>query len=124
MIEQQLDITTADRQMPTFIVHPEERGPHPVVLFQMDAPGMRSEIRNMARRLATAGHESDHYAPPEMVEAFEKAVSEAGTRGRVEWYPGTEHGFAFAERPAYDRDASERHWERIHDLFRRRLVDD
>ena len=45
----------------------------------------------------------------------------AGSRGRVEWYPGTEHGFAFSERPLYDRDASERHWERLHSLFRRNL---
>ncbi len=239
MIERQLDITTNDGDMPTFIVHPEEDGPHPVVLFQMDAPGMREEIRNMARRLASAGYyviapmlyyrwvrhynlfetgdrermfelmnslsnamasadaaacfafadndpaadadrcgtigycmsgpfalvvaadhaervlasasihgvrlcvdaadsphrrlgeitgdiyvacaESDHYAPPEMVDAFETAMAAAGTSGRVEWYPGTEHGFAFAERPSYDRDASERHWERLHDLFRRQL---
>lgn len=239
MIERELDITTADGEMPTFVVHPEERGPHPVVLFQMDAPGMREELRNMARRLATAGYyviapmlyyrwvrsynvfetgdrdrmfelmnglsnamasadaeacfvfadddpaaasdtcgtvgycmsgpfalvvaadhadrvkaaasihgvrlhgeaddsphrrldeitgeiyvgcaESDHYAPPQMIDAFEAAMLAAGTDGRVEWYPGTEHGFAFAERPAYERDASERHWERLHDLFRRRL---
>ena len=37
------------------------------------------------------------------------------------WNPGTEHGYAFAERPSYDRDASERHWERLHDLFDRNL---
>ena len=239
MIERQLDLTTPDGEMPTFIVHPEEGGPHPVVLFQMDAPGMREELRNMARRLASAGYwviapmlyyrevreynlfetgdrdrmfelmsnlsnamasadagvcfdfaeqdpaadasrcgtvgycmsgpftlvvaadhadrvkaaasihgvalvtgkddsphlrlreisgeiyvgcaETDSYAPPEMVTAFEEAMSAAGTAGRVEWYPGTEHGFAFAERPAYVQDASERHWERLHDLFKRTI---
>lgn len=239
MIERQLDITTPDGDMPTFIVHPEENGPHPVVLFQMDAPGMRQELRNMSRRLASAGYyvmlpmlyyrdvreynlfetgdrdrmfelmsnlsnamasadaascfgfadddaaadasrvgtvgycmsgpftvvvaadhpdrvkaaasihgvalvtdsdnspharlgdvsgelyigcaEHDEYAPPEMVDGFGQAMAAAGSSGRVEWYPGTEHGFAFAERPSYDRDASERHWERIHDLFGRTL---
>ncbi|MEL7159009.1 MAG: dienelactone hydrolase family protein, partial [Actinomycetota bacterium] len=35
--------------------------------------------------------------------------------------PGTEHGFAYRERPAYDKAASERHWERLHDLFDRNL---
>ena len=239
MIETQLDLTTADGEMPTFIVHPEEDGPHPVVLFLMDAPGMREELRQMSRRLASAGYyvmlpmlyyravrefdvfesgerermfelmenvtnaraaseagggfvhavadpaadagqvgtvgycmsgpftviiaadhadrvksaasihgvrlitdaddsphdrlgdipgelyigcaETDHWAPPEMVDAFEAAITEAGANGRVEWYPDTDHGFAFAERPAYVRDASERHWERLHSLFRRTL---
>lgn len=239
MIERQLDITTPDGDMPTFIVHPDEGGPHPVVLFQMDAPGMREELRNMSRRLASAGYyvmlpmlyyrdvreynvfetedrdrmfelmgnlsnamasadagscfefaasdeaadpsrigtvgycmsgpftvivaadypeqvkaaasihgvalvtdgedsphsrlgdvagevyvgcaEHDTYAPPEMIDAFEQALAAAGNAGRVEWYPGTEHGFSFAERPVYDRDSSERHWQRLHALFRRTL---
>ena len=59
MIEAFVDIDTSDptgRPMNTFVVHPEEHGPHPVVLFLMDAPGMREEIRDMARRLATAGY--------------------------------------------------------------------
>ncbi|MDH5291865.1 MAG: dienelactone hydrolase family protein, partial [Acidimicrobiia bacterium] len=65
--------------------------------------------------------EHDPYAPSEMIDELEKAMAGAGSRGRVEWYPGTEHGFAFAERPAYVREASERHWERLHALFRRNL---
>ena len=56
MIETFLDIETPDGQMNTFIVHPEEGGPHPAVLFLMDAPGMREEIRDMSRRLASAGY--------------------------------------------------------------------
>jgi carboxymethylenebutenolidase len=67
--------------------------------------------------------EVDSYAPPEMIEAFETAIETSGCRGRVEWYPGTEHGFTFRERgPLYDKAASERHWERLHDLFSRNLV--
>lgn len=244
MIEDFVDIDTGDesgRAMTTFVVHPEEHGPHPLVLFFMDAPGMREEIRDMARRLATAGYyvmapqlyyrwvdhynlfesgdrdrmfelmgrlgnemvasdsraliahadadeaadasavgavgycmsgpfavyllgrmpdrvkaaaslhgvrlvddaddsphrqlahatgevyvgaaEVDSYAPPEMIEAFEEARVAAGCAGRTEWYPGTEHGFTFRERGAlYDKDASERHWERLHDLFSRNLT--
>lgn len=56
MIERVLDIQTADGAMNTFITHPEEGGPHPVVLFYMDAPGWREELRDMARRLATTGY--------------------------------------------------------------------
>lgn len=239
MNEQTVSIATGDGSMPTFIVHPERDGPHPVVLFLMDAPGMREELRNMSRRLASAGYyvmtsqlyyrdveeynvfetgdrdrmfelmgnlsnamvvndcrsmlghaaddaaadtnrvgtvgycmsgpftimvaagiphqikaaasihgvrlavdaddsphrhlhevageiyvgcaEHDDYAPPAMVEEFSAALAESDQPGEVEWYKGTEHGFAFSERPQYDVEASERHWERIHSLFRRTL---
>jgi carboxymethylenebutenolidase len=56
MIERQLDIQTKDGKMTTFICHPERDGPHPVILFYMDAPAIREELRDMARRLGTAGY--------------------------------------------------------------------
>jgi carboxymethylenebutenolidase len=56
MIEQQLDIPTADGAMNSFVVHPEEGGPFPVLLFYMDAPGKREELHEMARRLAAVGY--------------------------------------------------------------------
>ena len=56
MIERELDLTTADGVMNTFVTHPEEGGPHPAVLFYMDAPGKREELHDMARRIATAGY--------------------------------------------------------------------
>ena len=55
MIEQTLDITTRDGAMETFSVRPD-RTAHPSVLFLMDAPGIREELRDMARRLATVGY--------------------------------------------------------------------
>jgi carboxymethylenebutenolidase len=56
MHEQHLDLPTADGSMNTFVVHPEEGGPHPVVLFYMDAPGKREELHDMARRIAAVGY--------------------------------------------------------------------
>ena len=56
MIEHHLDIATADGAMNTFVVHPEEGGPFPVVLFYMDAPGKREELHDMARRIAAVGY--------------------------------------------------------------------
>jgi carboxymethylenebutenolidase len=56
MIEQHLDIPTADGAMNSFVVHPDEGGPFPVVLFYMDAPGKREELHDMARRLASVGY--------------------------------------------------------------------
>lgn len=56
MIEQILDIQTEDGAMETFVVHPERGGAHPPVLMLMDAPGIREELYDMARRLATVGY--------------------------------------------------------------------
>jgi carboxymethylenebutenolidase len=56
MIEQNVDIPTRDGAMPSFICHPERGTPHPPVLMLMDAPGIREELHDMARRLATVGY--------------------------------------------------------------------
>ena len=56
MIDRQVEIHTQDGFMNTFVTHPEDGGPFPVVLFLMDAPGVREELEDMARRLATAGY--------------------------------------------------------------------
>jgi carboxymethylenebutenolidase len=241
MIEQTLDIATPDGATTTFIVHPERGGPFPVVLFYMDAPAIREELRDMARRLATAGYyvvlpnlyyrsgvleigpltdpevrkemfalmgtltipmimsdtdailayvdtqpaaskgkigavgycmsgqyaisaaarypdrigaaasiygvqlmteaedsphlgarkakgeiyigcaEIDHYAPLEMVNALGPDLAANNCNAEVELYPGVEHGFAFPQRAAYNKDAAERHWERLYALFARNL---
>ncbi|MGY4329829.1 carboxymethylenebutenolidase [Bradyrhizobium sp. LB7.2] len=56
MIDQQIAIPTKDGHTATFISHPERGGPFPVILFYMDAPAIREELRDMARRLATSGY--------------------------------------------------------------------
>ena len=56
MIEQTVDIPTRHGACATFIVHPERDGPHPIVLFFMDAPAIREELRDMARRIAAVGY--------------------------------------------------------------------
>ena len=49
MIDQQIEIPTKDGHTTTFITHPERGGPHPVIIFYMDAPAIREELRDMAR---------------------------------------------------------------------------
>src|SRR5665213_1169564 len=243
MIDQQIEIATKDGHTTTFITHPERGGPFPVILFYMDAPAIREELRDMARRLATSGYyvmlpnlyyragvmelgplpadpesperrrmfelmasiniplvmedtralldyaagqtaarkdlvgsvgycmsgryainaathfpdrvkaaasiygthlatdqpdsphlaasktraelyfgcaETDIYAPMEVIEKVKQAMQ--GANAEVEIYPGTHHGFAFPKRPVYDRDAAERHWERLLALYRRNLA--
>jgi carboxymethylenebutenolidase len=242
MIDQQIEIPTKDGHTTTFVSHPERGGPHPVILFYMDAPAIREELRDMARRLATSGYyvmlpnlyyrsgvmelgplpadpeaperkrmfglmasiniplvmedtrallayaagqaaarkdlvgsvgycmsgryainaathfpdrvkaaasiygthlvtdqpdsphlaagksraelyfgcaETDIYAPTEVIEKLKQAMQ--GANAEVEIYAGTHHGFAFPKRPVYDRDAAERHWERLLALYRRNL---
>jgi carboxymethylenebutenolidase len=56
VIEQTVDIPTKDGKTTTFIVHPDRGGPFPVILFYMDAPAIREELRDMSRRLASSGY--------------------------------------------------------------------
>lgn len=242
MIERQLDIATKDGASSTFIVHPDRDGPHPVVVFLMDAPAIREELRDMARRYASSGYyvmlpnlyyrsgvmelgpveadpnsawrkrmtelmgtlgismvlgdiegmlafadtdkaanarsvgtvgycmsgrfavcaagrwpdrvkatasiygvmlvtdketsphliaksspaefyiacaERDHWVPRAMVDQLKREL--AGAHGEVELYPDTDHGFAFPQRPVYNKPAAERHWQRVLALFRRNL---
>jgi carboxymethylenebutenolidase len=242
MIDQQIEIPTKDGHTTTFITHPERGGPFPVIIFYMDAPAIREELRDMARRLGTSGYyvmvpnlyyrsgvmelgpippdpeaperkrmfgymnainiplvmedtrallayaegeraanarivgtvgycmsgryainaathfpdrvkaaasiygthlvseqpdsphlaagktkaelyfgcaETDVYAPREIIDKVRGGMK--GSNNEVEIYPGTHHGFAFPKRPVYDRDAAERHWERLLALYRRNL---
>jgi carboxymethylenebutenolidase len=244
MIERTTDIATRDGTTTTFICRPERGGPHPLIIFYMDAPAIREELRDMVRRLASVGYyvllpnlyyragvlelgpysgpnnaaarermmglmesltislvmadtdallafaeseaaaspgpvgavgycmsgqfainaaarhperigsaasiygvrlvtdaadsphvvaakaraelyfacaETDHWAPLPMVEKLKGALADRAMNTEVEIYPGVEHGFAFPQRAAYDRDAAERHWERLFSLFARRL---
>jgi carboxymethylenebutenolidase len=56
VIIEQLELATADGTMPTWIHRPEIAGPHPLVMYLMDAPSIRPALHDMASRLATAGY--------------------------------------------------------------------
>ena len=56
MREYETEVTTVDGQMDVFICHPEENGPYSAIIMYMDAPGIREELRDMARRLGTVGY--------------------------------------------------------------------
>jgi carboxymethylenebutenolidase len=56
LIEAIVDIARPGGQMETFICRPERGAPAPAVLLLMDAPGIREELHDMARRLAKAGY--------------------------------------------------------------------
>ena len=239
MIDREIDIQTSYGAMNTFVTHPEEGGPHSIVLFLMDAPGKREELHDMARRLGSAGYyvmlpnlyyrrvrefqmesssreqmfehmdsltnamvcediqtlldyavsddaaregrvgcvgycmsgpfafaaasafpdrilasasfhgvrlftdaedsphldaekirgeiyfgcaETDEYAPKQMIDDLENYLAGTRINYRIEWYPGTEHGFVFPLRHGkYQKTSAERHWERLLAMYARCL---
>ena len=239
MIDHDLDLDTGQGLMNTFLTHPDEGGPHPLVLLLMDAPGKRPELHDMARRMGTVGYavmvanlyyrsdrnwtmrwnepadmkamarlantldydtlrvdltamlahgaddpaidasrvgtvgycmsgrfafaaaamfpdqikatasyyatrlfgeqspapfaathraeayfgtaEYDEHISQDVTDAFEAQLRAAGTNVRFEIYPGAGHGFAFPQRPGFDKAAAERHYERLLALFARNL---
>jgi carboxymethylenebutenolidase len=56
LMEQEIEVNAPDGSMTTWIYHPAHDGPHPVILYLMDAPGVRPGLREMAARLASAGY--------------------------------------------------------------------
>ncbi len=242
LYEQDVIVTTKHGRMPAFAAGPADGPPVPAVIFYMDAPGYREELRNMARRIAKHGYvcllpdmyyrlgtirfdlprrddamtavilaamkhlsnalvaedtgamlawldgqervkpgpvgcvghcmsgcyittvaaryphriaaaaslygvgivtdqedsphllldrvrgelyygfaETDPTVPDHVIPALREALDKAGTAHQVEIFPGTAHGFCFAERPAYAPEAAETAWQRLFDLWDRRL---
>src|SRR5215470_9893204 len=56
MKERLVDIPTPSGSMDTFIVHPQENAPFPPVVVFMDVWGLREELFDIARRIATVGY--------------------------------------------------------------------
>jgi carboxymethylenebutenolidase len=56
MNEKHIDIKTNGEDMPTFTCWPDGDGPFPAIVFYMDAPGIREELYDMARRMASHGY--------------------------------------------------------------------
>jgi carboxymethylenebutenolidase len=56
MREQVIDIQTNDGRMNTYVFQPDKDGPHPVIIFYMDAPGLRQELCDMCRRISSVGY--------------------------------------------------------------------
>jgi carboxymethylenebutenolidase len=247
MLERTVDIKTRDGDMNTYIYHPERPGPFPVVVMYMDSIGVREELADMCRRIASVGYyvimpnlyyrrfrsvdidpvrimdpaydekfrllwslidglsntmvtqdteallgflatdpvarpgklaiigycmsgpfvfrlageypdrvaaaasmygvhlitdkpdsphllvdriegemyfacaEHDKYIGKEELASVRELLVKAGVRGGVEIYPETTHGFAFPARRVYNKAGTERHWERLFDMFQRNL---
>ncbi len=54
--ERIMSVQTDAGEMETFLAHPDGVGPWPVVVLYMDAPGIREELYDFARRIAGEGY--------------------------------------------------------------------
>lgn len=68
------------------------------------------------------GHaDNDASMPPEQQRLVEETLTAGGVRHTCELYDGAHHGFTMSDTAAYDEAATERHWDRLLDLFSRNL---
>jgi carboxymethylenebutenolidase len=65
--------------------------------------------------------DNDPTATREELGIMDKALADQGVNYRIEFMEGALHGFAPPGGERYHRGASEKHWERVHDLFHRNL---
>lgn len=56
MNEKQVEITTSQGPMTTYTFWPDGKGPFPAIIFYMDAPAIREELFDMAKRMASEGY--------------------------------------------------------------------
>lgn len=56
MPDYEIDISTPDGTMNTFVTHPAGDGPFPAIFMYMPSSGVRDELRDMARKLANYGY--------------------------------------------------------------------
>lgn len=114
-------IQTRDGLMDTQTFTPSGAGPWPGVIFYMDALGVRPEMEEMAERLAASGYFvllPDLYYRSRPFAPFDAA---AGVQYTMEVYPAVAHGFCVRGLPVYNKEASERHWKELLELFAKAL---
>lgn len=87
-----------------------------------DAPDSPHRVVGKVKgELYFAHADKDSSMPAEAIAQLEAALKEAGVKHQSELYTGARHGFAVQGLEVYDRDASERHWSRLLELFGRTL---
>ena len=79
------------------------------------APKMKGEVY-------VGVSEIDPYLAPGETDRLDVALKDADVSATVEIYPGVHHGFTVPGIPIYDREASERHWDRLLGLYKRNLA--
>ena len=98
MIEHDIDIETADGMMNSFVVHPEEGGPFPVVLMIPGLDSTKEEVRSTEQTFLDRGLATFSVDGPGQGEA------EYDVKIRGDWAPVAEVLYdAMGEQPVLDR---------------------
>ncbi|ODU01703.1 MAG: dienelactone hydrolase [Pseudonocardia sp. SCN 72-86] len=71
---------------------------------------------NVKAKVYVAGAANDDSFPQEQFDRLDAALTGAGVAHTIETYPAG-HGFAVPDNPTYDKDAEERHWAALGDLY-------
>jgi carboxymethylenebutenolidase len=79
--------------------------------------------KKMRARVYVGAAGLDPTFPDEQRQRLEGALSDAGVPYTIETYEHAKHGFAVNGHLVYDKDASERHWERLLHLLEDTLKD-
>jgi carboxymethylenebutenolidase len=76
-----------------------------------DSPHLLADHMRATLYVGVAG--IDPHFSPEEKDRLEAALSTSGVPHTIEVYPDVRHGFAVADLPVYDREAAEKHWQRL-----------
>ncbi|WP_102418001.1 dienelactone hydrolase family protein [Mycobacterium sp. 4858] len=79
-----------------------------------DSPHLLAD--RMRATVYVGGAKDDASFTREDAEQLEKALTAAGVRHTIEWYPAG-HGFAVPDNAPYDPAAAERHWQAMTEVF-------
>lgn len=89
-----------------------------------DKPDSAHLLANRMRgRVYVGVAEIDASFSPEQQQRLDRALADGGVDYTIETYKGAKHGFAVNGHLVYDRDSSERHWQRLLHLLRETLQD-
>lgn len=86
---------------------------------QPDSPHLLAPKMRATLYIGIAG--IDPHFSEEEKQRLDNALKAAGLNYSLEVYPEAKHGFAVSDTPAYDKAASERHWETVFELFQQSL---
>lgn len=94
---------------------------HPGALYTDQADSPHHDLAGVRGELYVAFAEIDRTATPETIDQFNAEMQRLGVKGSVERISGATHGFAMADLAMYDRLASENHFDKTIELWRRNL---
>lgn len=87
-------------------------------LVTEDAESPHRSVDKLQARVYFGHADNDRSNGPEQIAALEEALAAAGVEYRSEVYEGAAHGYTMADTPAWNEDASERHFKALFNLLK------